>query len=177
MVLCWPRCLRATDRTRNAARIAGAFCTSASPWSRDQAPRLPASERKCQHLAKSGPGRFWYCPLWPPDKNVRLQIPSYPESIWCVLRIKSKSAYPLSQALTCFHRHSSSQGEAQTCPQEGAPRGRETPSTQRVGPLSPHPTPRGGVTQPEGPDTQWQKTDCWVSWVLQPHTGLLQTKL
>lgn len=52
MVLCWPRCLRATDRTRNA----GAFCTSASPWSRDQALRLPASERKCHHLAKSAQG-------------------------------------------------------------------------------------------------------------------------
>lgn len=130
-------------------------------------------------LGKICPGRFWYCPLWPPDKNVRLQIPCYPESIWCVLRIKSKSAYPLSQALTCFHRHPSSQGEAQACPQKGAPGGRETSSTEREGappPPIPSPHTRDRVSQPEIPAISGRRQTAGSPESSAAH-WLLQTKL
>lgn len=113
--------------------------SSTSPKRRDRALGLPASERKRHPLPKSGTGRFRCCPLWPLDKNVHLQIPSYPKSIWCVLRIRNKCAYPLSQALTGFHKHSRSQGDAQTCPKEGAPGGRRRAHTEWHLCPSPHP--------------------------------------
>lgn len=110
-------------------------------------PEVPSLREEVSSLGKICPARFWYCPLWPPVKNVRLQISSYPESIWCVPRIKSKSAYPLTPALTCFHRHSSSQGEVQACPQEGAPHQAQREPAPTPNP-SPHHTPRGTVSQP-----------------------------
>lgn len=55
---------------------------------------LPASEGKCHPSAQSGTECCWRCPLWPPDKNVRSQVLSYPKSIWCVVRIENKRGRP-----------------------------------------------------------------------------------
>jgi hypothetical protein len=97
---------------KNVGATVALHVTSASPWSRKQASAIPVSERKhhsSEQPSTEGSGTV----LWPPDKNVHLQIPSYPKSIWHDLRIKNKCVgpplpctRPLAQALTCFHEHS-----------------------------------------------------------------------
>lgn len=138
---------------------AGTFCpTSASPGSREEALQLPASEGKRHPSAQPGTERFWHCPLWPPDKNVRSQILSYPKSIWRVLRIKNKCgrlpstcAHSLSQALTCFHGHSGWSPDL-------SQRGRHQAQRRESGTSAPHPAGEAEWISPAVADKQGWNT-------------------